>query len=86
MLNPTAAGAVVLSTKTVSYSPVVLALFAGYSIAAVVLARPAKIDPQFKITAAMAAFQYGISLLLLFTVHSLKCANSWRSFASSSQY
>jgi hypothetical protein len=77
--NPSVALLVLFSNSYISFSPLALILFATYNLASIAFAEPVYLDPQFKKSEVLAAWQYGASLAVFIAIQSLKCANMWRS-------
>lgn len=68
---------IVFSSADISYTPIILALFAGYNLISLVFSE-ARPKDDFKITEYIAISQYSISLFFFVVTQVLKFANMWR--------
>lgn len=68
---------VLFASADISYTPLILALFGGYTLASL-LYSDSKFAGDFKISEYLAVWQYGICVLLLIVTQLMKFANMWR--------
>jgi hypothetical protein len=68
---------IIFSSADISYTPIILILFASYNLASLVFSE-GRLKDDYKISEYIAISQYCISLLMLILCQLLKFANMWR--------